>query len=87
MLSSVSHGTLALVNASGLQQAEMAARLGVSRRSITRLESDLARPKPAILIAWAHVTNVHLEWLDGDEGIIVSTTWYRHRWWRLLKVV
>lgn len=54
-------------NVAGLKQAEMAARLGIGRRSITRYEEGVAIPKRAIILAWSSVTGVPLWWLDGSE--------------------
>ena len=51
----------------GWNQAEMADRLGISRRSISRYEEDHARPSRAVLIAWAQVTDTPLAWLEGGE--------------------
>lgn len=51
----------------GLDQTEMADRLGVSRRTVSRLETGQHQPTRAVLIAWAYVTGVPLEWLECDE--------------------
>lgn len=53
--------------AAGLSQTELADLAGISRRSISKYESDDARPKRPQLIAWAMATGVPLSWLqDGD---------------------
>ena len=48
-------------------QADMAVKLGVSRRQITRWEDDQATPSTAILIAWASVCDVPFEWLAEES--------------------
>ena len=45
-------------------QQELADKLGIGRRSIVRYEDDQAVPSMAILIAWATVTDVPLQWLN-----------------------
>lgn len=52
--------------AAGLDQAVLAQRLGIGRRSLIRYERDEHRPSAAIVIAWAHLTGVPVAWLDGE---------------------
>lgn len=52
----------------GLSQSELAERMGISRRTISRNESGdftLRRPQ---MIAWAMATGVSLEWLETGEA-------------------
>ena len=51
----------------GWSQADLAERLGIGRRSISRYEEDHARPSRAVLIAWAQVTDTPLAWLEGGD--------------------
>jgi len=50
----------------GLSQEQMAAAMGIGRRSIVRYESGKIPPRPAV-IAWASITGVPLWWLDDAE--------------------
>jgi transcriptional regulator with XRE-family HTH domain len=50
----------------GWNQQDVATRLGISRRSITRYEDDATVPTLAVLIAWAKVCDVPFEWLIND---------------------
>jgi transcriptional regulator with XRE-family HTH domain len=52
-----------------LDQAALAQKLGIGRRSLIRYERDEHRPSPAIVIAWAHLTGVPVAWLDGTEVV------------------
>lgn len=52
----------------GMTQAAIADKLGISRRSVTRYEDDLSPLRPHTLMAWAHVTQVPLEWLERGAG-------------------
>lgn len=68
-----------------LTQAEMADRLGIGRRSISRYEDDMIAPNRAVCIAWSVVTDVPVDWLLGNnegEGDTVSVThgqvWLTH---------
>lgn len=49
----------------GLEQRELAARLGVNRNTLGMWEHDAASPNTASLIAVAAVTETDLEWLEG----------------------
>jgi len=50
----------------GWSQAQVSAKLGISRRSITRYEDDATVPSTAILIAWANICDVPFEWLSSE---------------------
>lgn len=51
----------------GLQQAELALRIGISRASIVNYESGHTRPAPPVLFAWAWGTGVSYHWLVTPE--------------------
>lgn len=50
----------------GWDQTDLAQRLGISRRSVTRYETDLKVPSLAVLIAWAKVCDVPYSWLIDE---------------------
>ena len=63
-----------------MSQTDMAERLSISRRSISRYEDGIIAPSTAVLVAWAYFTNVPTDWLldgttDGDEGGSTHSTW------------
>lgn len=61
----------------GLTQTELADKLGIGRRSISRYEDDTVPPNRAICIAWSVITEVPVWWLLGDndgEGNTGSVT-------------
>jgi transcriptional regulator with XRE-family HTH domain len=49
-----------------MTQQDMADRLNVGRRSITRYEQSDAPPRP-IVLAYSAVTGVPVWWIDGEE--------------------
>jgi transcriptional regulator with XRE-family HTH domain len=51
----------------GMSQSDMAERMGISRRSITRYEDGHSEPSTAVLVAWAYFTNVQTNWLLGED--------------------
>lgn len=51
----------------GLTQSELASRLGVGRRSITRYEDGQGTPNRATLLGWSLVTGVDPHWLEHGE--------------------
>lgn len=50
----------------GWTQTELAERLGKSKRTVVRYESDAAVPSLPLLIKWAEVCDVPLMWLIDD---------------------
>lgn len=50
----------------GLNQGELAEAAGIGRSTIVTYESGQSVPGKPVLIAWALVTGVDLEWLAGD---------------------
>lgn len=57
----------------GLEQTELAARIGIARSSITRYETDLGRPARPVLLSWALCTGTDLGWLAGGGEILPGT--------------
>lgn len=57
----------------GLKQQEMADQLAISRRSIVRHETSEAPPR-SIVLAYAAVTHVPVEWLEGNVGDTSANT-------------
>lgn len=61
----------------GLNQQHMADQLRISRRSIVRHESSAAPPR-SIVLAYASVTKVPVEWLEGKyPDSMFDTATYR----------
>ncbi|MGN7134599.1 MULTISPECIES: helix-turn-helix domain-containing protein [Rhodococcoides] len=56
--------------AAGLDQRELAERMGVSRGTISNYEADSGKSLRKIVInAWALATGVPVEWIEsGDDG-------------------
>lgn len=66
----------------GLKQADFAAEIDISARSVHNYENETVSPRRIVLKAWALRTGVPLEWLetgnipadnnggDGDEGMV-----------------
>lgn len=48
----------------GLNQAEFANRIGVSRRSVVNYESGATHPGRPVLLSWSLATGVPLEWFE-----------------------
>lgn len=47
----------------GLEQEQMANRLGMHRRTVANYEGGNTDPKLPLLMAWAQITNVPVDWL------------------------
>ena len=60
----------------GVDQAEMAHRLGVHTRTVARYEQGVMTPKRATLLGWAVACGVDPAWLEGtsadDDGEAVT---------------
>lgn len=53
----------------GLEQGELAGRMGVARGTVHNYESDATtKVKRPYLREWAHVTGVSLHWLETGEA-------------------
>lgn len=48
----------------GLEIQELAAAVDVHRQSVTRYETDQARPKRGTLLLWSMATGVSVNWLE-----------------------
>ena len=63
----------------GFSQDDLADRLGVSRATVKRAEST-GNAKPYLLVAWAYVCGVEVDWLtDDDEDGHADTDALTHR--------
>jgi len=51
-------------------QQQLAERLGIDRKTVLAIEADKRKPKKSVVIAWAVVTGVPLEWLE--TGVITD---------------
>lgn len=51
-----------------LDQAQLAAELGISRNSVVNYEADRTRIKRPVLVSWALRTGVDLAWLAGSDA-------------------
>jgi transcriptional regulator with XRE-family HTH domain len=50
----------------GISVNDMAAKLGVDRRTITSYEKQRRRPSTAVLYAYQDICQVPIEWLRGE---------------------
>lgn len=72
----------------GLEQAELAAALDVSRQTISNYERGISRPRRLQLREWALVCGVDLDWLvegdpapvPGGEQLVFSGRRVKGRW-------
>lgn len=48
-----------------LSQEELAAEIGISRASVSGYEAGYREPPRPVLVVWAMVCHVDLEWLSG----------------------
>lgn len=53
--------------AAGLEQVQLASRLGVSRGTISNAERGAVKPRRAVVMAWAVATGVDVEWLLDED--------------------
>lgn len=51
-----------------LSQQELAAAIGISRASVSGYEAGYREPPRPVLIVWAMVCHVDLEWLTGPSN-------------------
>ena len=56
-----------------LTQAVLAARLGISKRTIQNYEHGNEAPKLARLVLWANACDVDADWLAGDDYEVPDT--------------
>lgn len=52
----------------GLEQAQLAVDLGISRNTVINYERGKVSPRRAVIMAWAMRTGVPVEWLEGSES-------------------
>lgn len=52
----------------GFTAQEIAARIGISRKSVWNYEHDTTKPLTPILRAWAEVTGTYVEWIETGES-------------------
>jgi transcriptional regulator with XRE-family HTH domain len=50
-----------------MEQLELAESIGLSRATVSGYERGATLPKRPVLVAWAMVTGVSLEWIEGGE--------------------
>lgn len=51
----------------GLTQTQLAASLGIGRRSVSRYEDGDKEPKRGVVMAWSMATGVPLVWLQSGQ--------------------
>ena len=51
----------------GLDQTQLADRLGTSSKTIGRYENEAGKPKRYLLVMWAMACGVNVEWLETGE--------------------
>jgi transcriptional regulator with XRE-family HTH domain len=51
----------------GMTQSDMANRLGIGRRSVSRYEDGIHTPKAMTVMAWAMATGVPYDWLATGQ--------------------
>ena len=54
--------------ASGINQVELAQRLGVSKQSVSNWENDNIQPSIDMLVKIAHTFSVSTDYLLGEDG-------------------
>lgn len=52
----------------GLEQAEFATEVGISRGTVRNYELEAVKPRRPVLVAWAFRTGVPLNWLETGES-------------------
>ena len=51
----------------GLDQSQLADRIGISRATVSNYERGLHAPRRPVLLTWALATGVELDWLVNEE--------------------
>lgn len=51
----------------GLNQGELAERMGVARSTVQRIEQGVAEPRRTLLISWSFATGFDLAWLETGK--------------------
>jgi transcriptional regulator with XRE-family HTH domain len=54
----------------GMQQQELADRIGISRNSVGNYEAGRTAPRRIVLNAWALATGVPMSWLETGAGAV-----------------
>ena len=54
----------------GLEQVELAERMGVARNTVSRYEQAISEPKWYVVRMWAEATGVPLEWFSGAPVVL-----------------
>lgn len=64
----------------GLDQSEMARKLGVAQTAVAKWEADQRRPRDLLAVVdhWAEITGVPREWLMF--GVVPTTDRFNGRW-------
>lgn len=53
----------------GLEQAQLAQLLGLSRQSVSNYERDLRTPNAAVILAWSIHTAAPCQWLETGQEV------------------
>jgi transcriptional regulator with XRE-family HTH domain len=59
--------------AAGLTQTEVAARIGTSQRTMSKLENLVHEPKLGTVLVWAHAVGLRLTWDEVETNAHKST--------------
>lgn len=52
----------------GMEQADVARELGISRPTVSNYERGVTAPGKLVINAWAVATDVDVDWLRYDDG-------------------
>lgn len=64
----------------GLNQGELAERMGVARSTVQRIEQGVAEPRRTLLISWSFATGVALDWLQTGKTPTIPGNDGGERW-------